>query len=134
MVTCYLGIGSNLGNRKKNITLALGKIKRLKDTKLIRASKFIQTDPVGGPAGQGKFLNAAAKISTVLLPTTLLKELKKIEVSLGRPAKHARWDARTIDLDILFYGNKIVKRKNLVIPHPRIFERDFVVKPLLEVI
>jgi len=133
MVTCYLGIGSNLGDRLKTIKSAVKKINTLKDTKVIKLSKIIETDPVGGPVGQPKFLNAALKISTVLPPRKLLKELKNIEKNLGRK-QSVRFGPRAIDLDILFYGNEIINYSNLKIPHPRIFERDFVIKPLLEVI
>lgn len=133
MVTCYLGIGSNLGDRRKNIKLALKKIKTLPDTRIIKVSKNIETDPVGGPATQGKFLNAALKIQTKISALRLLKYLKQIEEELGR-AKAVRYGPRTIDLDILFYGDKIINRKELTVPHPRIFKREFVIKPLLEVI
>ena len=76
MPVVYLGIGSNLGNRHKNIELAIRKINSLKDAKVIRLSKIIETDPVGGPGGQPKFLNAALKIKTSLVPVALLKKLK----------------------------------------------------------
>jgi 2-amino-4-hydroxy-6-hydroxymethyldihydropteridine diphosphokinase len=133
MTICYLGIGSNLGNRRKNITKALQKIKTLKDTEIIKISKIIQTHPQGGPANQGKFLNAALKIQTKIPPLKLLHTLKKIEKDLGR-TKTVRYGPRTIDLDILFYGDRIINRKGLTIPHPRIFEREFVIRPLLEII
>jgi len=133
MVICYLGIGSNLGDRRKNIKLALRKIKALPETRVIKASKNIETLALGGPTAQGKFLNAAAKIKTAISPLQLLKYLKRIEKELGR-VKTVRFGPRPIDLDILFYGDKIIKRKELVVPHPRIFERAFVIKPLLEII
>lgn len=133
MDICYLGIGSNLGNRQRNITLAIKKINALEDTKIIKVSKLIETKPVGGPKSQPEFLNAALKIKTNIPPLNLLKRLKKIEKELGR-RKTVRYGPRTIDLDILFYGDKIINRKNLKIPHPKIFEREFVIKPLLEVI
>lgn len=133
MVICYLGIGSNLGNRRKNINTAVKEINDLKDTKVIRLSKMIETKPIGGPLGQGKFLNAALKIETGLAAFTLLKELKMIETKLGRN-KQVRWGPRTIDLDILFYSDKVINSKNLKVPHPRISEREFVIKPLLEII
>ena len=75
MQTCFLGIGSNLGDRRKNIRLALEKISRLKNTKLIRLSKIIETEPLVGPSGQGKFLNAVVKINTNLTSLKLLKQL-----------------------------------------------------------
>jgi len=133
MPICYLGIGSNLGDREKNIKLALRKINRLKETKIIKLSKIIETKPIGGPVGQGKFLNAALKIKTNLAPAVLLGKLKTIERELGRSKKHIRYGPRTIDLDILFCGDKIINKKDLKIPHPRIFEREFVIKPLLEI-
>jgi len=133
MVTCYLGIGSNLGDRAKFIRLAITKIKTLKDTKVIQVSKIIESEPVGGPPGQGKFLNAALNIKTNLSALALLKNLKKIEKDLGR-TRTVRYGPRTIDLDILFYGDKIINRKELKIPHPKVFERKFVIKPLLEIL
>lgn len=133
MVTCYLGIGSNLGDRPKFIRLAIKKINNLKETKVIKVSRLMEAAPRGGPPGQAKFLNGALKIKTGLAPLRLLKELKKIEKELGRK-KTSRFGPRTIDLDILLYADKIMKRKELIIPHPRMFERDFVIKPLSEVI
>lgn len=131
---CYLGIGSNLGRRKKNIELAIKKIRGLKCTRLIAASSIIETDPVGGPAGQGKFLNAALKIKTRLEPQELLRQLKRIEKELGRCRTRYRNGPRTIDLDILFYGDRVVRSRGLIIPHPRIFERQFVTRPLSEIL
>ena len=133
MTVCYLGIGSNLGNRRGNIKLAVEKINALKGTLTLRLSRIIETEPVGGPAGQGKFLNACLKIKTKLPPLTLLRKLKQIEIQLGRK-KTEKFGPRTIDLDILLYGDKVINRKELVVPHPRMFEREFVTKPLSEVI
>ena len=133
MLVCYLGIGSNLGDRRKNIKLALQKIKQLKGTKIIKLSRIIETKAVGGPP-QGKFLNAALKIKTNLSPSILLRKLKTIEKELGRKKSSVRYGPRPIDLDILFYGDKIIDRKDLKIPHPKAFAREFVRKPLLEVI
>lgn len=132
MAICYLGIGSNLGDRRKNIKSAIKEINALKDTRVVKASKIIETDPVGGPKGQPKFLNAALKIATRLPPPALLKNLKKIEKGIGRK-KTVRYGPRAIDLDILFYADKIINRKDLKVPHPKIFEREFVLKPLLEI-
>ncbi len=133
MAVCFIGIGSNLGNRRKNIASAIKKIKALADTKAIRMSKIRETNPAGGPKGQGKFLNAVLKIKTAISTDQLLKKLKKIEREIGRK-KTVRWGPRVIDLDILLYAEKVIKRKDLTIPHPRLFQRDFVLKPLLEVI
>ena len=133
MVICYLGVGSNLGDRNRNIKEAIKEINLLKDTKIIKISKIIETKPVGGPSAQGNFLNAALKIQTRISPLKLLKDLKKIEKGLGR-VKTVRFGPRAIDLDILFYGDRIINTKDLTIPHPKLFARDFVIKPLSEVI
>lgn len=133
MYTCYIGVGANLGNRRKNIQSAIRKITALRKTKVIKISKLIKSDPLGGPPGQGKYLNGALKIKTKLSPITLLKELKKIEYELGR-IKSVRNGPRVIDLDILLYADKIINTRTLVIPHPRMFSRDFVIRPLLEVL
>ena len=132
MAVCYLGVGSNLGNRRKNIKKALDYLAKTKGIKIEKASRIYETKAVGG-VPQGKFLNAAIKIKTALTPQLLLETLKKIEKDLGRK-NTVRWGAREIDLDILLYANMVIKRKNLVIPHPRMFEREFVLKPLREII
>ncbi len=131
MAICYLGIGSNLGDRRSNIRLAIERIDSLKNTKVIKISSIIETEPLGGSAAQGKFLNACLKVKTGILPCRLLKEIKQIEKELGRK-KGPRFGPRPIDLDILLYGNRILKAKSLTVPHPRMFEREFVLKPLLE--
>ena len=133
MVICYIAIGSNLGNRQDNIKIAIKKIKALKDTQILKVSKIIETLPVGGPNNQGKFLNGAIKIKTNLSALKLFESLKKIEIDLGRK-KTVRNGPRIIDLDILLYGNKFIKSKKLIIPHRRMFERDFVLRPLSELI
>ncbi|MCM8781349.1 MAG: 2-amino-4-hydroxy-6-hydroxymethyldihydropteridine diphosphokinase [Candidatus Omnitrophica bacterium] len=133
MAICYLGIGSNLGDRQKNIRLAIKRLNNLKDTKVLKVSKIIETKPVGGPSGQRKFLNAALKIKTNLSALKLLRKLKSIERQLGRK-QTVRFGPRTIDLDILFYNNEVISRRELKVPHPRIFEREFVVKPLMEIL
>lgn len=133
-MTCFIGIGSNLGNRKAKIRQAVQKINQLPGTRVIRISPLIETKPMGGPAAQRNFLNACLKLKTRLKPLALLSGLQKIEQDLGRPKKHIRFGARTIDLDILFYADRRIKNKRLRVPHPRIFAREFVVRPLLEVL
>jgi len=133
MAVCYLGIGSNLGDRRQNIRIAVNKVNLLKGTKVIKLSRVIETLPVGGPKGQGKYLNAAMKIQTMLSPLLLLKKLKSIEKELGR-VKALRFGPRPIDLDILLYEGKIIKTKMLTVPHPRMFKRDFVLKTLTQVL
>ncbi len=130
---CYIGVGSNLGDRLQNIKLAVKKIGELEGTRLIRKSGVIETRPVGGPAGQPDFLNAAVKIDTRLSPCSLLSRLKGIEKQLGRK-KGVRFGPREIDLDILLYSDKVIKSKRLTVPHPRMFVRDFVIKPLEQIL
>ncbi len=131
MVICYLGIGSNLGDRNRNIKEAIKKINLLKDTQVIKISKIIETKPVGGPPAQGNFLNAALKIQTRISPLKLLKDLKEIEKDLGR-TKTVKYGPRVIDLDILFYGDETYERQTYVIPHPRLQGRAFVLVPFCD--
>lgn len=133
MAVCYLGIGSNLGDKRSNIREAVKKVNCLKDTKVLKSSKIIRSRPQGGPRGQPEFLNAVLKIRTKFPPLALLKNLKKIETELGRK-KTVRYGPRTIDLDILLYEDRVIQSKSLIVPHPKIFQRNFVLKPLLEVI
>ncbi|MFA6358134.1 MAG: 2-amino-4-hydroxy-6-hydroxymethyldihydropteridine diphosphokinase [Candidatus Omnitrophota bacterium] len=133
MAICYLSIGSNLGNRRKNIKLAVKRISILEDTQILKESKCFDTLPVGGPDNQRNYLNAALKIQTKISPLNLLKKLKNIEKGLGRVAT-VRFGPRIIDLDILLYADKLIKSRKLTVPHPRMFKRDFVIRPLSEVL
>jgi len=120
-----------MGNRNKNIQTAIDMIDRLKETRVTKVSSIIETLPVGGPP-QGKFMNAAIEIQTGLTPKKLLTNLQEIESELGR-LRSEKNGPRTIDLDILFYADKKIKEPDLVVPHPRIKERDFVLIPLKEI-
>ena len=134
MAIVYLGIGSNLGDRAANIERALTLLKEHEDIQVLIVSALIETDPEvkAGPP-QGKFLNGVMKVETDLMPLDLLSQLKIIERRLGR-VKAEPNAARSMDLDILFYDDVvIVKGKNLTIPHPRLAERMFVLKPFLEI-
>ena len=133
MITCYIGIGSNIGNRLKNITQSVQRIRLLPKTEVIKLSTIIETKPLGGPRCQGKFLNAALKIKTNLTLFSLLRGLKQIESELGRTMT-VRNGPRSVDLDILFYGDEIINKKGLTVPHPRMLGRDFVIRPLLEIL
>ncbi|MBU1913093.1 MAG: 2-amino-4-hydroxy-6-hydroxymethyldihydropteridine diphosphokinase [Candidatus Omnitrophica bacterium] len=128
---CYIGIGSNLGDREKYIESAIKKLKSIKGIEVKRASSIYETDPVGGPR-QGKYLNGALELETELEPRELLAKLQAIENELGRKrlVKNA---ARTIDLDILLYGDKEIDEPGLKIPHSRMRDREFVMKPLKEI-
>lgn len=130
MVICYIGVGSNLGDRRAYIEEAIRLIGNTKGVKLGRVSSIYETEPVGGPP-QGNFLNGVVEIETVLEPSKLLKELLGIEDKLGRTREAAN-GPRTIDLDILYFGDERIKNENLVVPHPRIGEREFVLKGLRE--
>lgn len=132
MVICYIGIGSNLGDRKKNINTAIRKIKTIAGTKVTKVSSVLETVPVGGPNSQPLFFNSVIEIQTQLTPYPLLIELQKIENSLGRIRTVVN-GPRTIDLDILTYGDVVLKETALTIPHPRILERSFVTEPLKEI-
>jgi 2-amino-4-hydroxy-6-hydroxymethyldihydropteridine diphosphokinase len=130
MTTCYIGIGSNQGDRRKFIDNAIERLRDSNRIKIKRTSSVYETEPVSD-IPQGKFLNAVLEIETSLNPQALLKELSRIEGELGR-IRTVRNGPRTIDLDILYYGDKVVEESGLVIPHPRIMEREFVLRGLRE--
>lgn len=132
--TVYLGIGTNKGDREKNISLALKFLQENKQIKVLKVSNMLKNPPQEG-IKSGYFLNGAIKILTILSPIELLKTIKRTERKLGRKQiKEARIKkSRVIDLDILFYGTSIIKTNELVIPHPMLHKRYFVLIPLLEV-
>jgi len=127
----YIGIGSNLGNRLANINKAIEFLKENPGIGIEKISSIIETKPAGGPA-QGDYLNCVIKIKTDLKASRLLSILQAIEQKLGR-IRTAKNGPRTIDLDILLYGNEEINEVGLKIPHPRMSSRDFVMKPLLEI-
>ena len=130
MSTVYLGIGSNLGDRKKNIEDALLYLET-EGIDVIRCSSIIETNAVGGPP-QPKFLNAVAFCETDHSPQEFLKVLLTIEKNLGRERTVTN-GPRTIDLDILLFDDLSISTPELTIPHPRMFKRDFVMTPLKEI-
>ncbi len=139
MATVFLGIGSNQGDREANIQKALGLLKEHEDIEVTAVSRFIETVPedaspaAGETLAQENFLNGAIQIKTDLMPLELLSQLKMIERRLGR-VKPEHNAPRPMDLDILFYEDiVIVEGKNLTIPHPKLANRLFVLKPLLEI-
>ena len=132
MGIAFLGLGSNLGDRRSFLTEALKRIAALPQTKVLQISSFIETECQGGPP-QGKYLNAAAKIETSLKPLVLLRSLQEIEIHLGRPIDHPLWGPRVIDLDLLSYDDQILETATLSLPHPRLHRRLFVLIPLTEV-
>jgi 2-amino-4-hydroxy-6-hydroxymethyldihydropteridine diphosphokinase len=128
--SAYIGVGSNLGDRFEFIKSALVKINALSDTSIVKISLIYESYPLGG-VSQHNFLNSVVKILTTKEPEELFISLKEIEEELGRKIGK-RWDSREIDLDILFYDKIIYKKNELIIPHPSLHERDFVLLPLCE--
>ena len=124
-----IGLGSNVGDRAQHIGNAVGALAEL--GRLIRVSPLYETAPVGGPE-QGPYLNAVVLIDTELAPQELLQRCLEIEKDAGR-TRRERWGPRTLDLDILLYGDTELDEPGLTVPHPRMTERRFVLEPLLEV-
>ena len=129
MATVYLGLGSNFGDRRGNLDAALAALRANPAVRVLAVSPFIETAPVGGPPGQGPYLNGAAAVETDLAPADLVAALKHIERALGR-REGPRWGPRPVDLDILLYGALVLDTPDLTIPHPRLRERRFVLEPL----
>ncbi len=132
MARCLLGLGSNLGDREAMLNAAVAAIDALPDVQLRKQSEWLRTQPIGGPTGQGEFLNGAALVDTTIAPLILLKELQQIEERLGRkPAE--RWAARPIDIDILLYDREVLEMEMITLPHPRLTFRRFVLQPAAQV-
>lgn len=129
MVRAYLGIGGNLGYRRQNMRAAAGHIGR--SFQLIAASSLYETAPVGYQ-NQPRFLNAVLEIETELSPRELLGAILDIEADLGRRRSFAN-APRTIDIDVLLYGDYVLQDDDLAIPHPRMHKRAFVIAPLAEI-
>jgi 3-oxoacyl-[acyl-carrier protein] reductase len=131
-VSAYIALGSNLGDRRDYLDRALEALSQRAGISVEKVSRYYETDPVGGPPGQGPFLNAAALIRTELPPEELLRALLDVERSLGR-IRQMRHGPRTIDLDLLLYGDTVKSDAGLTVPHPRMHERWFVLEPLAEI-
>jgi len=127
-----VALGSNLGDRQSHLDFALDALAATPGIRLVRASSRHGTPPVGGPPGQGTFLNAAALVRTVLDPHALLATLHRIEAEAGR-ARAVRWGERTLDLDLLLFGKARIATTTLTVPHPRMALRRFVLAPAAEV-
>ncbi len=128
MIRAAIGLGSNLGNRARHIGDAVGALSELGS--LVGVSSLYETAPVGGPE-QGPYLNAVAVLDTDLPVRELLMRCLEIEKEHGRERRE-RWGPRTLDLDVLLYGDQVVAGPDLTVPHPRMAERRFVLEPLLE--
>jgi 2-amino-4-hydroxy-6-hydroxymethyldihydropteridine diphosphokinase len=128
----YIGLGTNLGDRELKLLAAVAELGRLPGTRVTAVSQFYETDPVGG-VEQQNFYNAAVRIATTLSPLALLDELKRIEVEVFHRVPSGRWGPRSMDLDILLYGEQVLIGERLTIPHPRLAERRFALKPLADI-
>jgi len=127
MTTAYIGLGSNLGDREHLIRRAAELIGA------VRLSTVIETKP-WGYGDQPMFLNAVAELETPLTARRLLDHLLDVERRLGRERIGPQWGPRTIDLDLLLFGDEVIDEPGLVVPHPRLTQRDFVLKPLAELV
>ena len=130
--TAVLGFGSNKGNRLLNIKKAVRTLSLNKDFNLLAVSKIYETEP-WGYSEQKCFLNCAAVFLCRLKPAELLEFLKKYELEAGRKSS-IKWQSREIDIDILFYGNRVIRANRLNVPHPYLHQRNFVLAPLVELI
>ena len=132
MTEAFVGLGSNIGEPATQLRWACSALAALADTHLVAVSSFYESQPMG-PSDQPPFLNACAQIETTIDPTDLLTALLAIETTMGRVRKR-HWGERCIDLDLLFYGDASVKSERLTLPHPGLYQRDFVLKPLAELL
>lgn len=131
MNRAYISLGSNIGNRLLFLQQAVQSLQDAKDVKVCRVSSVYETDPVGY-VDQDAFLNIVVELETSFPPHELLKKCNEIEAELGR-TREIHWGPRTVDLDILLYNEEDMKTENLIIPHPRMTERGFVLIPLVEI-
>lgn len=128
----FIGLGSNLDNPSLQLKKALEALKKIKDSQLIKVSQFYRGLPMG-PQDQPDYINAVAEIKTELSAEQLLNELQKIENGQGR-IREQRWGARTLDLDVLLYGDEVINTERLTVPHSGMKERNFVLYPLSELV
>jgi len=130
--TALIALGSNLGDRRANLELALTALAEIPEVRVTAVSSIHETSPVGGPEGQGAFLNAAATLETTLDSEPLLDVLNAIEAKAKR-VRRVRWGSRTLDLDLILFGSSIIRTSRLTVPHPRMALRRFVLAPAREV-
>lgn len=130
--TCYLGLGSNLSDRLTSLVGAVRALQAHPRIDVLRRSGLYETTPVGGPRGQGLYLNAAVEVRTSLSPDALLEYCQQIERQAGRE-RRVRNGPRTLDIDLLLYGREVCRRASVTIPHPRMHLRRFVLEPLAEI-
>jgi 2-amino-4-hydroxy-6-hydroxymethyldihydropteridine diphosphokinase len=131
MARAYVGLGANLGDREGALRAAVAALEATEEISVVAVSAFRETEPVGF-LDQPRFLNGAAAVETTLTPRELLHALLAVERSLGRTREGPRFGPRTIDLDLLLYGDESVDEPGLTVPHPRLRERAFALEPLAE--
>src|SRR5688572_16504734 len=131
MTRAWIALGSNVGDRRAHLERALAGLARTPSTRVVRSSSWIETDPVGGPAGQGPYLNGVAELETELGPRELLERLLALEREAGR-VRTVEGAPRTLDLDLLLHGESRIDEPGLIVPHPRMEQRIFVLAPLAE--
>ena len=132
MHTVYLGLGANLNAPRKQIHAAVAALKALKDVEFVCVSHDYASKPMG-PQDQPDYVNAVACVKTALKPEQLLDLTQAIELEHGRVRKEERWGPRTLDIDILLFGNDVIETPRLTVPHYGLTEREFVVYPLFEI-
>jgi 2-amino-4-hydroxy-6-hydroxymethyldihydropteridine diphosphokinase len=132
MARAYIALGANLGDREANIRRALTELEAGGDIQVLKVSPLMENPAVGGPVNSPAFLNAAAEIETSLAPERLLDRLLEIERSLGRVRKE-KWEPRLIDLDIVLYEDETIQTPRLIVPHPLMHQRRFVLEPLAQI-
>jgi len=132
MHTVYLGLGDNLNAPRKQIHAAVAALKALEDVEFVCVSHDYASKPMG-PQDQPDYVNAVACVKTALMPEQLLDLTQAIELEHGRVRKEQRWGPRTLDIDILLFGNDVIDTPRLTVPHYGLTEREFVVYPLLEI-
>ncbi len=128
----YVAVGANLGDREATIRAALEKLEALPGVSVQAVSRLIETDPVGPVPDQPRFLNGAVRLETTLTPRELLEALLRVEAELGRVREGRTGGPRIIDLDLLLFEERQLDEPGLILPHPRLHERRFVLEPLLE--
>lgn len=131
MTEAVLAFGTNLGNRRWNLEKAIDSVKKLPKTEFLAVSKFYETEPFEVPDEQSFYLNCCAKLETDLEPNTLLGACLGIEACTGR-IRTFKNASRIIDIDLIFYGDLKIESSDLVLPHPQVFKREFVLLPLLD--
>lgn len=127
----FIALGSNLGDRADTLDSAIASLAAEPGIRVLKRSTFHETDPLGGPPGQGRYLNAVIEVQTLHSPRELLAILLRIERDHGR-VRGDRNAPRTLDLDLLLYRDAVIDEPDLVVPHPRMWQRNFVLRPLRE--